>query len=787
MKSLAFIAAALLTAAAPAAVVKSVSVRAADGFAGDLTDVTALCTVKAGSDYDAAACSRDVNALLDTRRYEDVSVEAEREGEEVKVVYVIRRKHRFAGDFVVSGNSFWQDSKIRHLANLTPGAHIDSSDVAAAAGRVRDAYRKECFADVKVTAALEPIEGSLGAADVRMTIDEGPRVKISEYGFIGNDSVDSSELRASFGSRPWWDPRGWFSEKPVTSEALAAARKSVERVYRDKGFLDVSVGEPERHDDGKGGLGMVFPVTEGPRYTVGSISVAGAKLFDAADIAAAVKAIAPGDAAGAAALERAAHEVELFYGSRGFADTAVRVDMPPGAKDPSVLDIVFAVTEGVRVEIADVKIRGNDITKDKVIRREISLSPGDPMDENRAEQSRRRLENLRYFERVRFTTEKTGEAAAPGEPEKRNLVFEVAEQPTGNFGIGIGASSVDSVYGMVEVSESNFDIFHPWRFAGGGQKGRLSVMAGPRIQTYEASVTEPWFLDRPLELAVEAYRRERWFDQYDTIRSGASAGISYPVKFWPSQQKAFGRIGFKYSLEFVEMKDVENGLYSFDRHADAGDGEALYKRENHKYGDAFESVLRVYWSDDTRDNFLVPTRGHRVTLFGDVCVGDNEWWKAGFNYGQYLTVVKKWGHVISLRVRGETIDDFSGGVPIYDRLFLGGPRSVRGVEYREIGPRVWRGRRRHEAWGGKTLFALTAEYTVPVAPYVRLAAFTDLGSVGEDAWDPDIGENFCWSAGLGVRLDLPSFPIRLDFAAPIKEPDDGVEKQAFSFTVGYDF
>jgi outer membrane protein insertion porin family len=140
-------------------------------------------------------------------------------------------------------------------------------------------------------------------------------------------------------------------------------------------------------------------------------------------------------------------------------------------------------------------------------------------------------------------------------------------------------------------------------------------------------------------------------------------------------------------------------------------------------------------------------------------------------------------------VRGDTLDAFSDDVPIYNKLFLGGPRSIRGVEYRDIAPRVWsqQGKKgKYAAWGGQTSWCINAEYTVPVVKFVRVAAFTDLGAVGEDEFDFNT-DYFCWSVGLGLRLDIESFPIRLDFAVPVVEPDDDVEKECFSFTVGYDF
>ena len=793
MKKIILMLCATAAIAASAAKIKSVSVRVSDGFEGDVSDVLSCCETREGAEFSSERCARDVRALRETGRYDELFVETRQDGEDVHVTYVVRRKLRFVGPLIVEGNNFWRKSKIEHLAGLKSGQYVDDADLAKAAANVRDAYRKEFFLDVRVDVQVEPVPRGAGSAAVRFTIDEGERTKLRGYEFTGNKSIPSKELRATFGQRPWWNPMGWFADDPATPGQIADARAAVAREYRDRGFLDVSVGEPEfAMDEKTGKTDLVFPVKEGPQYIVKSVSVEGATLFPPEIVATNNVSAATNKVAGAKALDDAAHEIELFYGARGYADTSVTWKHDVDLSDPTAFNLVFSVKEGAPVEINDIRIVGNDRTKDKVIRREIQLSPGDPMNMAAAEKAQRRLENLRYFSQVRFYTEKVpGGEAKDGRPERRDLVYELVEHSTGNFGIGVGASSVDSVYGMVELSESNFDLFNPGkRFTGGGQKGRISLMAGPRIQTYEASVTEPWFLDRPLELDVEAYRRQRWYDQYDTIRTGVGVGISYPVKFWPSQKEAFGRLGFRDSLEYVQFDDVDDDPYTFRRGAEYDRDDKsyrLYKIEEDKYGDAFENVFRIYWSNDTRDNFLVPKRGYHATIFGDICVGDNEWWKVGFNYAHYFNVIKRWNHVLSFRVRGETIDDFSDGVPIYDRLFLGGPRSIRGVDYREIGPRVWRGRRRHEAWGGKSLFCATGEYTIPVCWVLRFAVFTDLGSVGKDTWDPDMDDNFCWSAGVGFRFDIPSFPIRLDLAAPIKKPSDGVEEKAFSFNIGFDF
>ena len=774
--------------AAQAAKVSSVSVKTVDGSDEGVGDVVARCQVKAGDEYDATQCARDARALRDSGDFADIEVKAEQGPRGVDVTYVVTRKSRFQAPLVVKGCQYWNEGKIEKLSELRDGYAYGESDFAAAAGRIRREYQKKFFPDVKVTPVVEPVAGISGAVRVTIEIEEGEQLDFKGFEFDGNESVEAADLRASFDQYPWWDPRGWFTDVPATEQDLAEARDKVAACYRDRGFLDVDVSLPrvQRREDGS--AVRVFDVREGVRYKVGKISVTGVKVFPEDVVAGAVKAVKPGDVAGAAALDEAVHEIEVFCGSgrAALADTHARVRRIPRADEPDVLDLVFAVEEGVPVTVNRVVIRGNDYTMDKVIRREIALSPGDPMLADKAERSKKRLENLRYFERVQYYLEKVdGGEAKDGENERRDLVYELKERSTGNFLIGIGAGSESSVFGQVELSESNFDLFSPWRFRGAGQKGRICVQAGPHIQTYEASVTEPWFLDRQLELTVEAYRRMRWYDDYDVIRNGAAATLSYPVKFWPTWE-AFGRVGFSLAAEYIEMDDVSGDLFWDPKR---GGRYRMLREEADRYGDKWEIPLEVFWRDDTRDRVLFPTRGHVAKIFGGVTTGDNEYWRVGFNYRQYYPVWKKYGHVFQFALRAETLDAFDDDLPIYDRLFLGSSRTIRGVGFREIAPRIYAraNKKGHYApWGGQTSWCATMEYSVPIVKMLRVAAFTDLGSVGEDEFDFST-DWFCWSVGVGLRLDLDMFPVRLDFAVPVADPDEDIDEKHFCFSVGYDF
>lgn len=801
-KLLSLIAVVALGVTAFAVDVVDVKVKVLDDFGGDVGSVLNRCQTKVGEPFDPITVTRDVTTLRDSGDFEDIDAEAEPSAEGVTVTFVIKRKMRFQAPVVVTGCDFFSESRVAKEAGLKDGYLYGEGDLAAAAEKVRLAYLKKHFPDAKVEPVVTPMPGG-GNCTITFMVEEGRRQKVRSYRFedathiepvswwrpdgweVEEGLIDETEVRDAIGDYPWWNPIGWFNDAPITEEQLAQCASKIEEVYRNHGYLDVQVSPPGREpcedDDEK--VDLVFQVREGVRYRIGEMSIVGLTRYPESVVREKSELPAFGTVAGQQTLDDAAHRIAVTVGSGdlGLADTRVDIRRMPREDDPQMVDIVFKVSEGVPVVINDVIVRGNDYTKDKVIRREIALGPGDRMIEDHAERSQKRLENLDYFSRVRYYLEKTDLGVNADGAEYRNLVYEVAEKNTGSFMVGVGASSVDSVFVSAEVTQSNFDLFAPGKwFRGAGQKGRAYVQWGPRIQTMEASVTEPHLFDRLLELTVEGYRRGRWYDQYDIYRSGAAASISYPVKFWPTWDP-FGRFGVRYTAEFVEFDDIEHGDWTYKGKTVSLD------REEDLYGDAWESVIRLFWARDTRDSFRMTKSGGRSQLFFDIAAGgDNEYWRAGFNHRHYWNVWKRYNHILMAGVRFETIDAISDDVPIYDRMFLGGPRSIRGVEYRHVSPFATRADGDAMPWGGQSLFCVNFEYTVPVVKMLRVAAFTDLGAVGEDAFDLDFSDNFAWSVGLGLRIDLPMFPIRLDFATPIEKPKHA-EKELFSFTVGYDF
>jgi outer membrane protein insertion porin family len=756
--------------------VKKVTVRALDKLGTDATDVLQYCSVKEGDTHTqeelTKILSKDVRTLLDTERFEDVSVEVDTAvADGIHVIYSIKRRYRFQEPISIRGNDYMSESKVRKYAELKNGDPIDEQILASKVSKIRDEYIKRYYRNVKVSVVMEPMTNSVGFAQVTFIIDEGAREKIRSFKFVDNPSIAASELRYSFGDMPWYDPRGWFTENIVTEQALEDARQQAEDVYQNQGFLDAQVASPVSEKVGEEKVDMIFKVKEGDAYSTESTAIRGVKLFPETEVLASSR-LKKDMVCGRQAINDAAKDIHDYYGSRGYVDTVVRPLVDPVPGRPGRAMITFDVQEGQLAYIRNVVIRGNNETKDKVIRREVLVSPGEILNEVRAERSEARLKNLGYFSEVRHYTEKTDD------PGTRDLIYEVKEQRTGNFMVGLGVSTVDSIFGYGEISQSNFDILNWPNFKGAGQKARLGVEYGPRRQTAEASWTEPWLFNQPLALTVEAYRRMRWFDRYDEVRSGANVGLSYPVMV--------GRLGFRYTLEQVDMDDVDGSAWFNEDKTSAG---RYWKLQDDKYSGNVNSIGRIYWSTDTRDQAFVPTRGYQSMIFGDLSegfLGDNEFYRLGASHRHWFKM-PWWKHVLSVRGRAETVDAYSGELPAYESLYLGGPRTVRGVEYRSMGSKIFSspGGDNYSTIGGKSMVMATAEYTIPVFRAVRVAVFTDAGSLGDEAFGGGMN-GACVAVGVGLRIDIPGFPIRFDLAKPFITDDDYTEEQIFSFSVGFE-
>jgi outer membrane protein insertion porin family len=319
--------------------------------------------------------------------------------------------------------------------------------------------------------------------------------------------------------------------------------------------------------------------------------------------------------------------------------------------------------------------------------------------------------------------------------------------------------------GFVELTQGNFDLFNWPAFTGAGQKFRLRLQYGTQRKDFILSLTEPYFLDRRLALSGQLFYTEANYlsAEYDQRNYGFTVELRKPLNAY-----MYATLGYR--LQDVDIFDVAASASNVIQEAK---------------GSTVESQIFTSVVYDRRDNPLLTRRGQRITLSpyvaGGFLGGDAQIYGWDLEGSQYFRLW--WDTILLFNGEVATVNTWGGGdtVPIFDRLYLGGSNNLRGFPFREVGPQDHNG----EPIGGNSMARLTVEYTFPLIQKARGAVFYDTGFVNSDAWS--FGFNHIASdVGIGLRLDLPIGPLRLDYGFPIQR--DGYNGGGhFNFNVGYQF
>ncbi|HMP73203.1 MAG TPA: outer membrane protein assembly factor BamA [Kiritimatiellia bacterium] len=730
-----------------------------DGRPVDMALVEAYTSIRPGMDIRREVLSRDVRALQESGRFSFAAVDVRERPSGLEVIFILEPKPRIRV-LTIQGADYAGNRKIRELLELGVGDFVDDTTLAVRSLAVREWYQKRQFPFARLTWTFtEREDGAL--TDVRIQVKEGQRARVRDIRFEGNATVPSRDIRRVMLQKSrhvmsWLTGSGVYNPDQVAIDLV-----TIRQLYLDRGYLDVEVTGPELIAVSEKQVVLEFRIIEGQQYQIGDVSFSGISLFDEEVIRSVAEArMSP--VASQVELNAARQAIRDYYGSRGYISTLVSFRLSPDLQTDEqgnpVVDVDFTVREGQLASIRNVLIQGNTTTRDKVIRRELAVYPGERMDEVRARTSERRLMNLGYFSSVNSSTVETRD------PEKVDLVFDVEEKPTGQFLVGAGFSSIDSLIGFAELSQGNFDLFN-WPPVGGGQKLTLRGTVGTKRRDIEFGFTEPWFLNRQLSLGLNLFQRDRRFlsDDYDQRNTGGNVVLGVPVG-------RFSRINYIYGLEEIQVRNVSEN---------ASD---LIKSEA---GTALKSSFTTEYIYQTIDSMFVPTRGTRLVLAASVAGGplgaDVDVY--GFR-GRVSHYFPLWNdHVFNLRLESEVVDRYgdSDRVRVFDRLFLGGARSLRGFRFRDVGPKDEFG----EPVGGQTMWSATAEYIIPLGRMVRWAAFYDIGMVYPDVYQYNFND-YNSDVGVGVRLDFPGFPLRFDYAWPL-EADEFNDRSSgrFQFSIGY--
>lgn len=729
--------------------------------------------LRVGMNYNPALIDQSIRALYQTGQFEFVEVDVLDAPEgQVDVRFKFISKYKIDA-IRFSGNESYSADRLASKTEIEAGTPLDEYTVSVAADDITAYYVKKGYPDAAVDYRIQRDEQT-GLATVIFDVNEGTEVRIREITFDGNETLSDGKLRKVLETKEktWLS---WLTGSGKLDEA--EFKQDLERLrdfYRDEGFLDIQVDETQVEFTSvkENRIVINIRVVEGRRYYLGEMSFENATIFTSDELSSVLR-VQPGDVFSPSELDQAVDAVRDYYGAQGYLDSTVRAERVPNL-DTGRIDVIFRVRESEKFYVESIKIEGNTKTKAEVIIRELALRPGDVFDRTRMEVSQARLRNTSFFQDVRMTPEMTN---VPG---RKDLGITVREGRTGNFTFGAGFGSVESAVVYFEIAQGNFDLFN-WRsgFQGDGQKFRFRASLGTKSNQVTISFEEPWLFEQRLAFGVELFRSESEYNSadYNELRTGFELYL---------RRRLFELVEARlsYRMELVEIMDVDHPNGGTGVVANDGVADVFQAAE----GEELVSKVGLTFLRDNRDSLLFTRKGNRTSILNEMAGlgGDVNYFKTEVRTAHFIPTFESMEQTFSVVARVGAASPFgdSTDVPFYDRFYLGGPETLRGFDFREIGPRDPDDS--NESVGGNTYSMVSFEYGFRIAEPLGLVVFYDWGFVNAGEYDfsaSDYADNW----GIGARVMLMGSPLKLDMGFPITAPDQVGSGAQFNFSFGTRF
>jgi outer membrane protein insertion porin family len=766
----------------------------------------------------------DFKALWNTKFLEDLSIEKTEHTFEngvvgVMVVYRMEERERVKivdyrngkGDSISIIKRSDIDEKLRERnIEVRLDSFLDEGSIRRVEGVLRELMAEKGFTNAEIGHKVTPVAGGPKLVNVTFTVGEGPKIKIRNLEFVGNQAIGDGTLQRKMKENK---PKGilsFITGGGTYKEAMYEedAAKVVE-YYRNKGYPQARVGNPEikvleNTKDGKTRwVELRIPVVEGRRYRMGDLNFEGNKLVGSEGLRTLYK-VKPGEWYNKKKLDDGNKKAQEVYGSRGFMEwtpfpilkysddpnnpetqlaalvpAALAVPAEPTASskqdssEEPVVDVTMQYTEGPQYFVNRITFTGNTTTRDNVIRREMRLIEGNVFDTEALKYSVRRLNQLGYFKELKGNDSDMKVDKTPGKDNNVDVTLKFEEQNRNQLTFGAGVSQYEGVFGQLAFQTSNF--------LGRGESLTVSLQAGDRAQNYQLAFSEPFLFDRNITGGFDIYKRSlQFFGAYTQKATGGNLVFGFPVA-------DFSRMFFNYSYETVKMTDLNEAfidqscllrpagcsvISSLSDLSQLTPTQVEILRRNPYIYDSLligqggrRTISKVTPSfvHNTVDNPIFPNVGKRLTASVDLAVlGGNSnflkprlegiWFfrhlpRTSFGFRGQAEYIKSVGSMPCLPPALPTAQ-CDQTLPIFERLFLGGEYSVRGFDIRSIGPTVPGS---IIVLGGNKSLLFNAEYLISIVSQVRIVLFADAGQVR------DVGQSFTWKEDV-LRLVPPALP-----------------------------
>jgi outer membrane protein insertion porin family len=645
---------------------------------------------------------------------------------------------------------------------LSEGRPFDKALADKAEQELKRQYISRSLYGAEVVSTATPIDRN--RVNLTFTITEGGPAKITQIDIVGNQAFSDDTLRDQFnlGTGGWMS---WYTKSDRYSRTkLNADLEALRSFYLSQGFLEFRIDSTQvAMSPNKQDMAITINITEGERFVISGVKLEGNYLNRDDEFKALVK-IAVGKPYNAETVAETTKAFTDYFGKFGFAFARVEAK-PQIDRRNNRVQFVLQAEPSRRAYVRRIQVAGNDRTRDEVIRREFRQLEAAWYDGDKIRLSRDRVDRLGYFTQVNVET-----VEVPGAPDQVDLLFTVAEKPTGSISLGAGFSSAEKVALSFGIRQENA--------FGSGNYLAVEVNTSKFNRNLVLSTTDPYFTRNGISRTIDVFQRTTRpylgdVNAYSLINTGA---------------------GLRFGVPVTENDTVFMGVNAEQTEIRTGSGlPDAYSEYAQKFGAKSSALpLTLGWTRDGRDSALVPTRGSLQRVNADVSVGgDVRYVRASYQYQQYFPLTKKYTLAFNTDLgwgQGLKGQEY----PLFKNFYVGGLGSVRGFEQSTLGPtRATSSTNLAPIYlGGAKKLVFNAEFITPFPGAgndrtLRLFGFTDIGRAFGENENVSFGDLRA-SAGVGLSWISPMGPLRFSYATPIRQ-QTGDKIQRLQFQIGTSF
>ena len=661
-----------------------------------------------------------IKFLYSTDLFKDIKLQAEREEGGVRVIINLE-EYPIVKEIVFAGNKHVKEKDLKELIDYALPSIISDRKLFRLKVKIKEMYREKGFRGTKVRIQREEIEGGM---KITMVINEGKRLKLTEIEFRGNSNVPDRTLgkKVKHRGKHWWT---FWRDGEIKDSLITEDIKGIQDYYHELGFLDAKVDSYRiESEDSKATL--VYFITEGRVYYVGNLSFEGNRTLQNPDKF--VK-LVEGDRFNLKKFQEGIQKIYEDYTDRGYLYAQVSPDMK---YRNDTIDVVIKIQENNRVYVKYINIEGNERTYDKVIRRNLTIYPGELFNREEIINSQKKLFRLGYFEDLGF------EMVPEESRDSITLVFKVKEKETGQFNAGIGYSGDVGFTGNISFNIPNF-MGRGQAVSFNYERTLVSGETNTPIQNISFSFREPWLFDTPTSVGLSLFSNYRIWEYYTEYRKGLEFSGG---RYIGEKRNILLSGSYRYGLTNIK---VDTTKYVPQAIIDAA-------------GERHESGITLGLVRDTRDNYMAAKSGSYISfspkLFGTIFGGDVSYLKTILEVRRFVEFLPDFS-LMSRVLIGNIMPIGEDNIPITEKFMLGGSGNwgIRGYRDRSIGPAE-----NGYVIGGNTAFLMNFEIRRSITKQAYALAFFDMGNAYRDFRHANLGELYS-GAGIGFRIEIPMMGI----------------------------